>query len=137
MLKSLFMKILKVKNFFKKIIKGLLVLSPEIFSDKRGFFYESWNVNTFQNSIKQDVSFVQDNHSKSSFGVLRGLHYQLPPLPQAKLVRCTSGEIFDVIVDIRKSSPTYLSWFGIKLSSKNHKQLWIPSGFAHGFLTIS
>lgn len=118
-------------------IKGPLLFTPKIFEDSRGFFYESWNKASFSNFINKKVDFVQDNHSKSQAGVLRGLHYQTNPNAQAKLVRCIKGEIFDVIVDLRIKSKTFGKWSGIKLNQNNLKQLWIPEGFAHGFLTIS
>ena len=108
-----------------------------MFGDDRGFFYESFNQNKFEEAMGKKINFVQDNHSKSIKGVLRGLHYQLPPKAQGKLVRVTQGEVFDVAVDIRKSSPTFGQWVGEILSSDNKKQMWIPEGFAHGFLTLS
>ena len=118
-----------------------LLLSPRLFGDDRGFFFESWNQRSFAAAlglpIEQAPSFVQDNQSRSSRGVLRGLHYQLPPHPQAKLVRCIVGVIFDVAVDVRRSSPTFGQWVGARLSAENHQQLWVPGGFAHGFLTLS
>ncbi len=113
------------------------LIEPEVFEDKRGFFFESFNQQRFEEAIKCTVSFVQDNHSKSTQGVLRGLHYQLPPKAQGKLVRVVQGEVFDVAVDIRKTSPTFGAWVGEVLSSANKKQLWIPEGFAHGFVTLS
>lgn len=112
------------------------VLQPNVFEDKRGFFYESYNERDFYIALDKKIKFVQDNHSKSLKGVLRGLHYQVQK-PQAKLVRVVNGSIFDVAVDIRKDSPNFGSWFGTTLSAKNHKQLWVPTGFAHGFLVIS
>ncbi|RPG17966.1 MAG: dTDP-4-dehydrorhamnose 3,5-epimerase [Pelagibacteraceae bacterium TMED124] len=118
-------------------MEGPLVIKPSVFKDNRGFFYESWNQSTFQRLIKKNIHFYQDNHSRSTKGVLRGLHYQLNPKGQGKLVRCSSGKIFDVIVDLRKSSKSFLQWFGIELSSENHFQLWIPIGFAHGFITLT
>ena len=122
-------------------VAGLLLLTPRVFGDGRGFFFESWNQQRFAELLAvhgQMVSaFVQDNHSRSSRGVLRGLHYQLPPHPQGKLVRCVLGEIFDVAVDIRRSSSTFGQWVGAVLSAENHQQLWVPPGFAHGFLTLS
>ena len=122
-------------------VAGLLLLTPRVFGDGRGFFFESWNQQRFAELLAvhgQMVSaFVQDNHSRSSRGVLRGLHYQLPPHPQGKLVRCVLGEIFDVAVDIRRSSPTFGQWEGAHLSAANYQQLWVPAGFAHGFLTLS
>ena len=118
-----------------------LLLTPRLFGDERGFFFESWNQRSFAAALgvplEQAPAFVQDNHSRSSRGVLRGLHYQLPPHPQGKLVRCVVGEIFDVAVDIRRSSPTFGQWVGAALTSQNHQQLWVPEGFAHGFLTLS
>ena len=117
-------------------VQGPLLLTPRVFGDERGFFYESWNQQAF-NAAAGDTCFVQDNHSRSSRGVLRGLHYQLPPHPQGKLVRCVVGEIFDVAVDIRRDSPSFGQWVGAVLSAENHLQLWVPAGFAHGFLTLS
>ena len=117
-------------------VQGPLLLTPRVFGDERGFFFESWNQQVF-NAAAGDTAFVQDNHSRSSRGVLRGLHYQLPPHPQGKLVRCVLGEIFDVAVDIRRSSPTFGQWEGAHLSAANYQQLWVPAGFAHGFLTLS
>ena len=118
-------------------ISGLLIIVPEVFNDSRGFFLENWNERTFNLCVKDSVNFVQDNHSFSSRGVIRGLHYQTPPKAQAKLVTCISGEIFDVVVDIRTRSQTYGHWAGIFLNDQNHRQLWIPPGFAHGFMTLS
>ena len=115
----------------------VLVLTPRFFRDERGFFTESYNKRAFAEAVGSDVEFVQDNHSRSTRGVLRGLHYQLPPNPQAKLVRVASGAIFDVAVDLRRSSATFGRWIGVELSADNHRQLWIPEGFAHGFLTLS
>jgi dTDP-4-dehydrorhamnose 3,5-epimerase len=118
-------------------IPDVLVIEPKVFGDERGFFFESYNRQAFKESTGLDVDFVQDNHSRSTKGVLRGLHYQLPPKAQGKLVRVVQGEVFDVAVDIRKSSPTFGRWVGDILSAENRKQLWIPPGFAHGFLTLS
>ncbi len=118
-------------------ISGLLIIEPRVFGDERGFFVESFNEKAFAEATGVTASFVQDNHSKSAKGVLRGLHYQLPPKAQGKLVRVVQGEVFDVAVDIRKDSPTYGQWVGEILSADNKKQLWIPPGFAHGFLTLS
>ena len=118
-------------------IEGPLLLTPNIFNDERGCFYESWNENTFNTIIGKDVRFSQDNISISKKGVLRGLHYQLEPQPQGKLVRCSYGSIFDVAVDLRKESKTFGNWVSAELSSKNKNQLWIPVGFAHGFLVLS
>tara|TARA_B100000886_G_scaffold333376_2_gene287340 strand:- start:395 stop:982 length:588 start_codon:yes stop_codon:yes gene_type:complete len=130
---------MKSKSLFKKGIKieGLLLVQPEIYSDERGFFFESWNQREFDSLIGDNIIFKQDNHSKSKKGVLRGLHYQLPPHDQGKLVRCSSGSIYDVAVDLRKNSPTFGEWTGIVLSDHNQTQFWIPSGFGHGFLTLS
>lgn len=122
-------------------IDGLLTISPEIFSDTRGFFFESWNKYEWEEILKKNneksYEFVQDNHSNSTKGVLRGLHIQKYPKSQGKLVRCVKGEIFDVAVDLRKGSKTFCKWSSIYLSEDNKKQIWIPKGFAHGFLTIS
>lgn len=115
----------------------LLVLTPRFFRDGRGFFTESYNKRVFDEAAGAKIEFVQDNHSRSTRGVLRGLHYQLPPRAQGKLVRVVSGEIFDVAVDVRRGSPTFGRWFGIVLSAEKGNQLWIPPGFAHGFLTLS
>ena len=118
-------------------IADVKIIEPAVFGDERGFFFESFNQAKFNQAVGYDVAFVQDNHSRSAKGVLRGLHYQLPPHPQGKLVRCVVGEVFDVAVDIRKSSPTFGQWVGVHLSAENKRQLWIPPGFAHGFLTLS
>ena len=118
-------------------IPELKIIEPAVFGDARGFFFESFNQAKFESAVGYAVSFVQDNHSRSARGVLRGLHYQLPPHPQGKLVRCVVGEVFDVAVDIRKSSPTFGQWVGVHLSAENKRQFWIPAGFAHGFLTLS
>jgi dTDP-4-dehydrorhamnose 3,5-epimerase len=108
-----------------------------VFGDDRGFFYESWNQRRFDEAVGASICFVQDNHSRSSRGVLRGLHYQLEPEPQGKLVRCPVGDIFDVAVDVRRSSATFGQWVAARLSAESHNQLWVPVGFAHGFLTLS
>lgn len=118
-------------------IPDVKIIEPRVFGDDRGFFFESFNQQQFEAAIGYPVNFVQDNHSKSCKGVLRGLHYQLPPHAQGKLVRCVVGEVFDVAVDIRKSSPTFGQWVGVHLSAENKRQLWIPEGFAHGFVTLS
>ena len=123
-------------KFSKAIIPGIVVIEPTVLSDKRGYFLESFNKNEFEKAIGE-VSFVQDNESRSSKGVLRGLHYQKPPFAQAKLVRCIEGEILDIAVDIRKDSPTYGLYHSYVLSSENKKQLFIPRGFAHGFVVLS
>ena len=117
-------------------IPDVLVLEPKVFGDNRGFFFESFNAKDFANVTGMDVNFVQDNHSKSAKGVLRGLHYQLQQA-QGKLVRVTQGAVFDVAVDLRKSSPTFGKWVGCELRDTNHRQLWIPQGFAHGFIVLS
>ncbi|MXR37645.1 dTDP-4-dehydrorhamnose 3,5-epimerase [Craterilacuibacter sinensis] len=118
-------------------IPDVKIIEPRVFKDERGFFFESFNQQRFNEAIGRKVTFVQDNHSRSSKGVLRGLHYQRPPHAQGKLVRCTVGEVFDVAVDIREGSPTFGQWVGINLSADNKRQLWIPEGFAHGFVTLS
>lgn len=115
----------------------VLLIEPRVFGDERGFFYESFSQRIFDEAVGRPVTFVQDNHSSSTSGVLRGLHYQLPPHAQGKLVRVVEGEVFDVAVDIRKSSPRFGQWVGMHLSAENKHQLWIPEGFAHGFLTLS
>lgn len=115
----------------------VLVLTPRFFRDERGFFTESFNKRAFAQAVGLEVEFVQDNHSRSTRGVLRGLHYQLPPRAQGKLVRVAAGEIFDVAVDMRRASATFGRWFGVVLSAEKGNQLWIPAGFAHGFLTLS
>ncbi|USV58812.1 dTDP-4-dehydrorhamnose 3,5-epimerase [Aeromonas encheleia] len=124
-------------NVIKTAIPDVLIFEPKVFGDERGFFFESFNHKQFEEVIDRQVAFVQDNHSKSTKGVLRGLHYQLPPHAQGKLVRCVVGEVFDVAVDIRKNSPTFGKWVGVNLSAENKRQLWIPEGFAHGFVTLS
>lgn len=120
----------------KLAIPDVVLIEPKVFGDDRGFFYESFNENTFRTLIGRDVAFIQDNHSRSKRGVLRGLHYQIEHA-QGKLVRVTAGEVFDVAVDIRKSSPTFGQWVGVYLSAENKHQLWIPEGFAHGFVVTS
>lgn len=114
----------------------VVILEPRVFGDARGFFFESFNQRDFQQATGLDVNFVQDNHSRSSHGVLRGLHYQIQH-PQGKLVRVTHGEVFDVVVDLRRSSPNFGKWAGVELSADNKRQLWVPPGFAHGFVVIS
>ena len=131
------MEIKTLKNLEGIKFEGLFLITPNKFNDERGSFYESWNKKVFDKAINSKVNFVQDNHSSSSKGVLRGLHYQINPSPQGKLVRCIFGEIFDVAVDLRKNSKTFGNWVGVNLSAENMKQLWLPEGFAHGFLTIS
>ena len=117
-------------------IEGVVVIEPKVFGDDRGFFFESFNQRAFDEATGSSFTFVQDNHSRSSRGVLRGLHYQVSQ-PQGKLVRAVSGSIYDVAVDLREGSPTFGTWFGIELSADNTKQLWIPPGLAHGFLVTS
>ena len=117
-------------------LDGVLILEPKVFADQRGFFFESFNDRDFEQSTGLKRTFVQDNHSKSAKGVLRGLHYQVKQT-QGKLVRVAQGAVFDVAVDIRKHSPTYGKWVGVELSAQNHKQMWIPPGLAHGFLVLS
>lgn len=124
-------------NVIKTEIDDVLIFEPKVFGDDRGFFFESFSQKIFEEAVGRKVDFVQDNHSKSSKGVLRGLHYQLPPFAQAKLVRCVVGEVFDVAVDIRKDSATFGKWVGAYLSAENKRQMWIPEGFAHGFLVTS
>ena len=135
------MEVKKVYNNEGKCISGLLQINPKLFHDSRGFFQESWNKKTWEESLKSQNQFpkpfIQDNHSRSRKGTLRGLHYQLDPYSQGKLVRCMNGVIYDVAVDLRKDSETFGEWAGIELSSENNIQFWIPSGFAHGFLTLS
>lgn len=117
-------------------IPEVLIIEPKVFGDARGFFYESFNGKAFDEAVGRHVEFVQDNHSRSTRGVLRGLHYQIQQ-PQGKLVRVARGAVFDVAVDIRKSSPTFGKWVGVELNEDNHRQLWVPPGFAHGFLVLS
>ena len=117
-------------------LKDVLVLEPRLLGDARGYFFESWNARTFRDVTGNDVAFVQDNESRSQRGVLRGLHYQIQQ-PQGKLVRVAHGRVFDVCVDLRRSSPTFGQWDGVELSDENHRQLWIPAGFAHGYLVLS
>jgi dTDP-4-dehydrorhamnose 3,5-epimerase len=118
-------------------IPGVLILEPKVFGDERGFFLESFNRQAFNDAVGYEVNFVQDNHSRSAKGVLRGLHYQRPPHAQGKLVRVTQGAVFDVVVDIRPESPTYAQWVGVELNAQNHRQVWMPPGMAHGFLVTS
>lgn len=125
------MKVIETK------INDLLILEPKVFGDERGYFFESYTKQVFDNLVGTEYDFVQDNESKSSYGVLRGLHYQLAPYSQAKLVRVLQGRVYDVAVDLRKDSPTYGEWVGVELSSENKKQLLIPKGFAHGFCVLS
>jgi dTDP-4-dehydrorhamnose 3,5-epimerase len=124
-------------NVTTTAIEGVLILEPKVFGDARGFFMESFNQRTFNDAVGHEVVFVQDNHSRSTKGVLRGLHYQLPPHAQGKLVRVTRGSVFDVAVDLRRESATFGKWVGIELTDENQRQLWIPPGMAHGFLVTS
>jgi dTDP-4-dehydrorhamnose 3,5-epimerase len=117
-------------------IPDVLIFEPQVFGDERGFLLVSWNAENFRSATGRDVTFVQDNHSRSRRGVLRGLHYQIRQ-PQGKLVRVVTGRVFDVAVDLRRSSPTFGRWIGVELSADNHRQLWVPPGFAHGFLVLS
>lgn len=117
-------------------IPDVVLIEPDVFGDERGFFFESFNQRAFEKAVSKAVHFVQDNHSKSARNVLRGLHYQIRQ-PQGKLVRVTAGEVFDVAVDLRRSSPTFGHWVGTTLSAENKRQLWIPEGFAHGFVVTS
>lgn len=118
-------------------LEGVLILEPKVFGDERGYFMESFNQRTFDDAVGLHVDFVQDNHSRSARGVLRGLHFQSEPYAQGKLVRVTQGSVFDVAVDIRKGSRTFGQWVGVELTGANHRQLWIPAGLAHGFLVTS
>lgn len=117
-------------------IPDVLIIEPQVFGDERGFFFESFNQKRFDELVGRTVQFVQDNHSRSKKNVLRGLHYQIQQ-PQGKLVRVCVGEVFDVAVDLRRSSPTFGNWIGVRLSAENKRQLWIPEGFAHGFVVLS
>ena len=121
----------------KTAIEGLLIIEPTLFGDSRGYFFESYNKQRFNEAIGLDINFVQDNQSKSCYGVLRGLHFQKPPYAQSKLVRCVRGKVLDVAVDIRKGSPTYGQHVAVELTEDNHRQLFIPHGFAHGFVVLS
>jgi dTDP-4-dehydrorhamnose 3,5-epimerase len=117
-------------------IPDVLVIEPTVFGDARGFFFESWNLRAFRDLVGREVDFVQDNHSASARGVLRGLHYQVLQ-PQGKLVRVVAGEVFDVAVDLRRASPTFGKWVAERLSAENRRMMWVPPGFAHGFLVLS
>ena len=131
------MKVNKLRNKENQIINGPLEIKPKIFNDDRGYFYETWNSKDFEAKIDSETSFVQDNQSFSERGTLRGLHYQLNPMAQGKLVRVTKGIVFDVIVDLRQKSKTFKSWTSLILNCQDKNQIWIPKGFAHGFLTLS
>ena len=130
------MDVVQIYSHNNNLIDGPLLLKPNIFEDERGYFYESWNKKLLKKLVFENLDFVQDNQSKSKLGVIRGMHFQIPPKAQAKLVRCTHGEIFDVIVDLRINSKTFGEWYGIYLNEDNKFQLWIPKGFAHGFLSL-
>ena len=123
-------------NVIKTKIDGLVIIEPKLFVDERGYFFESFNQRDFTSAVG-NVTFVQDNESKSSYGVLRGLHFQLPPYSQSKLVRVIEGKVLDVAVDLRKSSPTYGQYVSVELTADNHRQFFIPKGFAHGFVVLS
>lgn len=124
-------------NIIDTLIPDVKIIEPKVFGDERGYFFESFNKKIFDEAVGCSVQFVQDNHSLSIQGVLRGLHYQSAPYSQGKLVRCVEGEVLDVAVDLRKSSSTFGRWVAVNLSAENKKQLWIPEGFAHGFVTLS
>lgn len=135
------MKAERLHTITGSLMEGPLLITPTVYEDDRGFFFESWNQRTFASALEADgqpvPEFLQDNHSRSCRGVVRGLHYQLPPQPQGKLVRCVLGEIFDVAVDIRRHSPTFGHWVGSLLAADSYRQFWIPEGFAHGFMVLS
>ncbi len=124
-------------NIIDTAIADVKIIEPKVFGDERGFFYESFSQRLFEEAVGPRVDILQENHSRSARGVLRGLHYQLPPYAPGELVRCTVGDVFDVAVDIRRRSPTFGQWVGVHLSAENKRQLWIPAGFAHGFVTLS
>ena len=130
------MNLQKVNNQNNKEIKDIYLFKPNINEDSRGFFFESWNQENFNLLVQREINFVQDNQSLSEFMVLRGLHFQLPPKAQGKLIRVINGEILDIFVDLRKNSETFKTWGSVYLSSQNKNQLWIPEGFAHGFLAL-
>ena len=117
-------------------LPGVLIIEPKVFGDDRGFFFESWNARAFRDATGYDAAFVQDNHSRSARHVLRGIHYQVVK-PQGKLVRVVQGEVWDIAVDLRRSAPTFGHWFGLRLTAAEHRQLWIPPGFGHGFVVLS
>lgn len=124
-------------NIIETEISGLLILEPKVYSDDRGYFYESFNLEKFNQQTGENVVFVQDNHSRSNQNVLRGLHYQISPHAQGKLVRVVHGAVYDVAVDLRKDSDTFGKWLGVELTQGNKRQLWLPEGFAHGFVVLS
>lgn len=128
----------KIKmEIVKTDIEGVLIIEPRVFGDSRGYFFESFNAREFRDKTGLDINFVQDNESRSHYGVLRGLHFQMPPYAQSKLVRCVRGSVLDVAVDIRKCSPTYGQYVAVELTGDNHRQIFIPKGFAHGFAVLS
>jgi dTDP-4-dehydrorhamnose 3,5-epimerase len=131
------MQVDQLRTATGQVVEGPLLISPRVFGDERGFFFESWNQHRFDDAVGTPITFSQDNHSRSCRGVLRGLHYQLEPEPQGKLVRCPVGAVFDVAVDLRRSSTTFGQWVGAELNAENQQQLWVPVGFGHGFLTLS
>ena len=131
------MKIIKLKTSLGNLLDGPLLITPEIYFDERGLFYESWNKSKFDEFVGKEINFVQDNNSKSKKGVLRGLHYQKKPKAQGKLVRCINGSIYDVIVDLRKNSQTFRQYAGVFLNSDTKEIIWVPEGFAHGFLSLN
>ena len=124
-------------EIIKTDIAGVVIVKPRVFTDPRGYFFESYSQRDFNDAVGREIQFVQDNESRSTRGVVRGLHFQRPPFAQAKLVRCTRGAVLDIAVDIRKGSPQYGQWVGVELSAENKKQLFIPRGFAHGFITLT
>lgn len=124
-------------QIIKTNIEGVIILEPKVFGDKRGYFFESFNAKEFKEKTGLNIDFVQDNESMSTYGVMRGLHFQKPPYTQSKLVRCVKGSVLDVAVDIRKSSPTYGQHVAVELTEENHRQFFIPKGFAHGFVVLS
>lgn len=121
----------------KTEIPEVIIFEPKVFGDDRGYFFESFRQDVFEEAVGKKVRFIQDNQSKSSYGVLRGLHFQRPPFTQSKLVRCIEGRVLDVAVDLRKNSPFYGRYVAVELSAENHRQLWVPQGFAHGFVVLS
>ena len=131
------MKSKKLQSNKSRIINGPFEIFPDLYKDRRGYFYESWNQSSFNKLVGKKINFVQDNESMSFCNVIRGLHYQLDPKPQAKLVRVITGKVYDVIVDLRLESKTFGEWTGLEISETKKNQLWIPVGFAHGFMTIS
>lgn len=124
-------------NVIKTDIEGVIIIEPKVFKDNRGYFYETYNDEEFQNAIGHPISFIQDNESKSMYGVLRGIHFQDGLMSQAKLVRVTRGKVLDVAVDLRKNSPTYGKWTSVILSARNRRQFFLPKGFGHGFVVLS